>query len=110
MANPLLGLMFHWLGGLSSASFYVPYKGVWRWSWEIFWLTGGIVSWLVAPWFFAAPDPLPLQESPIPLEPLRARDQVGFLRLPGGGLELDDPALTVGILVEEPRVPLARTR
>jgi len=54
MANPLLGLMFHWLGGLSSASFYVPYKGVWRWSWEIFWLTGGIVSWLVAPWFFAA--------------------------------------------------------
>ena len=54
MANPLLGLLFHWLGGLSSASFYVPYKGVRRWSWEIFWLTGGIFSWLIAPWFFAA--------------------------------------------------------
>jgi L-rhamnose-H+ transport protein len=54
MPNPLLGLLFHWLGGLSSASFYVPYKGVKRWSWEIFWLTGGIFSWLVAPWFFAA--------------------------------------------------------
>jgi len=53
MANPLLGLLFHWLGGLSSASFYVPYKGVRRWSWEIFWLTGGIFSWLIAPWFFA---------------------------------------------------------
>lgn len=54
MANPLLGLMFHWLGGLSSASFYVPYKGVRRWSWEIFWLTGGVFSWLIARRFFAA--------------------------------------------------------
>lgn len=52
-ANPLLGVLFHWLGGLSSATFYVPYRGVKRWSWEIFWLTGGIFSWLVAPWFFA---------------------------------------------------------
>jgi L-rhamnose-H+ transport protein len=52
-ANPLLGVLFHWLGGLASASFYVPYRGVKRWSWEILWLTGGIVSWLIAPWFFA---------------------------------------------------------
>ena len=48
--NPLLGVLFHWLGGLSSASFYVPYRGVRRWSWEIFWLTGGLFSWLLAPW------------------------------------------------------------
>jgi L-rhamnose-H+ transport protein len=53
-ANPLLGVLFHWLGGLASASFYVPYKGVKRWSWEIYWLTGGISSWLLAPWFFAS--------------------------------------------------------
>jgi L-rhamnose-H+ transport protein len=53
-ANPLLGVFFHWLGGLSSASFYVPYRGVKRWSWEIYWLTGGIFSWLLAPWFFAS--------------------------------------------------------
>ncbi|MGN6277805.1 MAG: L-rhamnose/proton symporter RhaT [Sphingomonas sp.] len=52
--NPLIGVIFHWLGGLASASFYVPYKGVKRWSWEIFWLTGGIFSWLIAPWLFAA--------------------------------------------------------
>ena len=52
--NPLLGVLFHWLGGLASASFYVPYRGVRRWSWEVFWLTGGIFSWLLAPWFFAA--------------------------------------------------------
>lgn len=52
--NPLLGVLFHWMGGLASASFYVPYRGVRRWSWEIFWLTGGLFSWLIAPWFFAA--------------------------------------------------------
>ncbi|KQV64114.1 L-rhamnose/proton symporter RhaT [Caulobacter sp. Root343] len=51
--NPLLGVLFHWLGGLASASFYVPYRGVRRWSWEIFWLTGGLFSWLLAPWLFA---------------------------------------------------------
>ena len=26
--NPALGVFFHWLGGLASASFYVPYRGV----------------------------------------------------------------------------------
>ena len=51
--NPLIGVLFHWLGGLSSASFYVPYKRIRRWSWEIFWLTGGIFSWVIAPWIFA---------------------------------------------------------
>ena len=51
--NPLLGVFFHWLGGLSSASFYVPYKRIRLWSWEIFWLTGGIFSWVLAPWIGA---------------------------------------------------------
>ncbi|UDF05330.1 L-rhamnose/proton symporter RhaT [Asticcacaulis sp. AND118] len=51
--NPLIGVFFHWLGGLASASFYVPYKKIKLWSWEIFWLTGGIFSWLIAPWIFA---------------------------------------------------------
>lgn len=53
MGNPIVGVFYHWLGGLASASFYVPYRGVKRWSWEIYWLTGGIFSWLLAPWFFA---------------------------------------------------------
>ncbi|MEA3180656.1 MAG: L-rhamnose-H+ transport protein [Gammaproteobacteria bacterium] len=52
--DPLLGVFLHWLGGLSSASFYVPYKRIRHWSWEIFWITGGIFSWLLAPWLFAA--------------------------------------------------------
>jgi L-rhamnose-H+ transport protein len=53
-ANPLLGVFFHWLGGLASASFYVPYKRVRGWAWEVYWLTGGIFSWLIAPWVFAS--------------------------------------------------------
>lgn len=54
VGNPLTGVVFHWLGGLSSASFYVPYKRIRGWSWEIFWIVGGVFSWLVAPWLFAA--------------------------------------------------------
>src|SRR5690349_15425362 len=52
--NPLLGVFFHWLGGLSSASFYVPYKRIRGWSWEIFWLVGGLFSWAIAPWLVAS--------------------------------------------------------
>ena len=51
--NPLLGVVFHWLGGLASGSFYVPYKGVRKWSWETFWLAGGMFSWLICPWIGA---------------------------------------------------------
>src|ERR1700730_9790180 len=51
--NPLVGVLYHWLGGLASGSFYVPYRGVKRWAWETFWLAGGFFSWIIAPWFFA---------------------------------------------------------
>lgn len=49
--NPALGVFLHWLGGLASGSFYVPYRGVKHWAWETFWLVGGIFSWIIAPWF-----------------------------------------------------------
>ena len=74
--NPLLGVFFHWLGGLSSASFYVPYRAVRRWSWEIYWLTGGIFSWLLAPWLFASiqtedlPGVLGRAETPVIVWPI----------------------------------------
>jgi len=48
--NPLLGVCFHWLGGLASGSFYVPYRKVRNWAWETYWLVGGFFSWIVAPW------------------------------------------------------------
>jgi len=52
--NPLFGVFLHWLGGLSSASFYVPYRKVRHWSWEIFWSVGGLFSWIIAPWIIAS--------------------------------------------------------
>lgn len=52
--NPALGVVFHWIGGFSSASFYVPYKRIRLWNWEVFWLAGGLFSWLLAPWLFAS--------------------------------------------------------
>jgi L-rhamnose-H+ transport protein len=51
--NPFLGVVLHWLGGLASGSFYVPYKGVKKWSWETYWLVGGFFSWIICPWAFA---------------------------------------------------------
>jgi L-rhamnose-H+ transport protein len=54
MANPFLGVFFHWLGGLASGSFYVPYRGVRKWAWEVYWLVGGVFSWIVCPWLLAS--------------------------------------------------------
>jgi L-rhamnose-H+ transport protein len=51
--NPLLGVVFHWLGGLASGSFYVPYRRVKVWAWETYWLVGGFFSWILAPWTLA---------------------------------------------------------
>ena len=51
--NPILGVIFHWLGGFASGSFYVPFKAVKKWSWEVYWLLGGIFSWIIAPWVLA---------------------------------------------------------
>jgi L-rhamnose-H+ transport protein len=52
--NPALGVFFHWMGGLASGSFYVPYRGVKLWAWETYWLVGGFFSWIIAPWFLAS--------------------------------------------------------
>src|ERR1700744_2133466 len=52
--NPLVGVVFPWLGGLASGSFYVPYRGVKKWSWETYWLVGGFFSWIIAPWILAS--------------------------------------------------------
>jgi L-rhamnose-H+ transport protein len=66
--NPFLGVFFHWLGGLASGSFYVPYRFVRKWSWETYWLTGGFFSWIIAPWvlgFFMTRDlPAVIGEAP----------------------------------------------
>lgn len=47
--NVLLGILFHSLGGGASGSWYMPYNWVKKWRWEIYWITGGIFSWLIMP-------------------------------------------------------------
>lgn len=49
----LLGIVLILLGGFSNGSFYMPFKKVKNWSWEFFWVIGGIFSWIVAPWVFS---------------------------------------------------------
>jgi len=52
-ANPPLGVFLHSVGGFASGSFYIPYKKVKNWAWEVYWLAGGVFSWIIAPWAFA---------------------------------------------------------
>lgn len=45
----LLGVIFHFIGGFASGSFYIPYKQVRGWAWESYWIVGGLFSWFIVP-------------------------------------------------------------
>jgi L-rhamnose-H+ transport protein len=45
----VLGVLFHFIGGFASGSFYIPYKRVKGWHWESYWIIGGLFSWLIVP-------------------------------------------------------------
>ncbi len=45
----IFGIFYHLIGGVASGSFYIPYKKVKGWSWETYWLVGGLFSWLIMP-------------------------------------------------------------
>ena len=45
----ILGVIFHFIGGFASGSFYMPFKKVRGWAWESYWIIGGLFSWLVVP-------------------------------------------------------------
>ena len=45
----ILGVLFHFIGGFASGSFYIPYKKVKGWHWESYWIVGGLFSWLIVP-------------------------------------------------------------
>ncbi len=45
----LLGVLYHSIGGIASGSFYMPYNKVKGWSWESYWMLGGLFSWLIVP-------------------------------------------------------------
>src|SRR5580658_1371331 len=52
--NPFLGVIFHWIGGFASATNFIPFRGIKRWSWEIYWLIQGFAAWIVAPLVIAS--------------------------------------------------------
>jgi L-rhamnose-H+ transport protein len=45
----ILGVLYHFIGGFASGSFYIPYKKVRGWAWESYWIIGGLFSWLIVP-------------------------------------------------------------
>ncbi|MDR1861147.1 MAG: L-rhamnose/proton symporter RhaT [Bacteroidales bacterium] len=45
----ILGIIFHAIGGGASGSWYMPYNWVKKWRWEVYWIAGGIFSWLIMP-------------------------------------------------------------
>jgi len=51
--NPFIGVIYHWIGGLASASNFIPFRGIKRWSWEIYWIIQGLAAWIVAPMVLA---------------------------------------------------------
>ncbi|HEY9007772.1 MAG TPA: L-rhamnose/proton symporter RhaT [Ohtaekwangia sp.] len=45
----IAGIVYHFMGGFASGSFYIPYKKVKGWAWESYWIVGGLFSWLFIP-------------------------------------------------------------
>ncbi|HEY9048776.1 MAG TPA: L-rhamnose/proton symporter RhaT [Ohtaekwangia sp.] len=45
----IAGIVYHFIGGFASGSFYIPYKKVKGWAWESYWIVGGLFSWLFIP-------------------------------------------------------------
>lgn len=45
----ILGVLFHFIGGFASGSFYISFRGVKKWAWESYWIIGGLFSWLFVP-------------------------------------------------------------
>jgi L-rhamnose-H+ transport protein len=48
--NPVLGIFIFTLGGLAGAAFYFPFKKVFKWAWESYWMVYAVAGLLVVPW------------------------------------------------------------
>jgi L-rhamnose-H+ transport protein len=51
--NPFIGVIFHWIGGFASATNFIPFRQIKRWSWEIYWIIQGLAAWIIAPLLLA---------------------------------------------------------
>ncbi|WP_215223931.1 L-rhamnose/proton symporter RhaT [Echinicola shivajiensis] len=102
--NPFLGVMFHALGGVAAGSFYLPYKVLKKWPWEVYWLFGGIFAWLIVPLcvvFFVYGEPMKLLDL-IVLEQLKWPYVFGVLWGIGGlsfGLSMRYLGIALGMAV-----------
>ena len=102
--NPVLGILFHAVGGLAAGSFYLPYKKVSKWPWEVYWLLGGIFAWLIVPVliiFLVYKSPLNLLEA-ISLNLMKWPYVFGMLWGIGGlsfGLSIRYLGLSLGMAV-----------
>lgn len=47
--HPVIGILYHWIGGFASATNFIPFRGIKRWSWEIYWIVQGVAAWIAAP-------------------------------------------------------------
>ena len=90
-ANPFLGVLLHMLGGLAAGSFYIPFRRVRGWSWESYWLVGGVFSWIVAPWVLA------LLTCPNVMQVLGSAPWSSLVRSYGFGLMWGVGGLTFGL-------------
>src|ERR1700749_4492203 len=45
----IFGIIYRFIGGFASGSFYIPFKKVKGWAWESYWIIGGLFSWLIVP-------------------------------------------------------------
>lgn len=52
--NPLIGVVYHWIGGFASATNFIPFRRIRRWSFEIYWIVQGVAAWLIAPLLVAS--------------------------------------------------------
>ena len=97
----ILGVIFHFIGGFASGSFYIPYKKVKGWHWESYWIVGGLFSsilgtgfgWLIG---YFAPEFVTLLAGPFEIKsPLQVATAMGAI----AGLGIGAAAMAVGLLV-----------
>ncbi len=53
IANPLMGVVLHAIGGVAHGSFYAPLRKLRQWRWETGWLVQGGAAWVLMPWIMA---------------------------------------------------------
>ena len=95
-ANPFFGVMYHWIGGFASATNFIPFRGIKRWSWEIYWLIQGIAAWIIAPTVLALifiPQPFAI------LRQAYHTDQRSVLLALGFGILWGVGAITFGLAI-----------